>query len=474
MASARTSLIESSSVGQPARMERSLLLETIFDQFPDAKLLCDRDLQIVGVNRAAERLFGKAAQEIIGENCQELLYRSSEDASLALLPADRGPTCLPSGTARLRLKSGGTRVVAIATVAVYDDSNAIRGVVTTINYLTNEARPAERPIIAESRAMLDLLGFVRKVAASEATSVLLQGENGTGKDLIAEALHYQSPRQTRPFLAINCAAIPANLLESELFGYEKGAFTDARAQKRGLFELADKGTLFLDEIGEMPSVLQAKLLRALEDQTFRRLGGLRDIHVDVRFIAASNTNLSQAIQEGRFRRDLYYRLNVIQLVVPALRERLEDVLPLARFFIQQYNARFQRHIDGISPEAERLMLAYHWPGNVRELRNAIERAMIFEDTAWILPASLHIGVPCEAALAALAWAQSDLPLSGGKSALLELERSMVIQALEAATGNQSQAARSLCISRDVLRYKMKKFNLCGTPQSPSLYKNEQF
>jgi transcriptional regulator with PAS, ATPase and Fis domain len=233
-----------------------------------------------------------------------------------------------------------------------------------------------------------MLNFVRRVAVSEAGSILIEGENGTGKDLIAKTLHYQSLRQAEPFLAINCAAIPETLLESELFGYEKGAFTDARTQKRGLFELADKGTLFLDEIGEIPLLLQAKLLRVLEDQRFRRLGGLRDIGVDVRVIAATNKNLKEAVKAGAFRQDLYYRLNVIQLEVPALRDHPQDILPLARFFIDQYNLKFKRQIEGISPGAESLLLAHDWPGNVRELRNAVERAMILEETGNIQAANL--------------------------------------------------------------------------------------
>jgi transcriptional regulator with PAS, ATPase and Fis domain len=306
--------------------------------------------------------------------------------------------------------------------------------------------------------MRDLLSFVRKVAVSEAASVLIEGENGTGKDLIAKTLHYQSLRQSEPFLAINCAAIPETLLESELFGYEKGAFTDARAQKRGLFELADKGTLFLDEIGEMSLSLQAKLLRVLEDQTFRRLGGLRDIRIDVRIVAATNRDLPEAVKEGAFRQDLYYRLNVIQLVVPPLRERPQDILPLARFFIEHYNGKFKRQIDGISPEAESLILTYNWPGNVRELRNAIERALILEDTAYIRPMSLHI--PVRSSEPALAAAATDSgSIAGDSLSLLEQEHRLVVQALEKTGGNQSQAARLLRITRDTLRYKMKKFDL---------------
>src|SRR5579871_3881525 len=378
---------------QICRGLRTHFLEAIFDQLSDAVVLCREDLQIVAVNQAAERLFGMIAEEIIGQDCEGLFHCSSCEPDDGMR---REVGCqfvdLPSGTFHLHVKNGRQRLVVIRTVQLRDDANAVEGVVVTIKDITEESHPVVRRIIAESQAMRELLDFVRRIAVSEATSVLIEGENGTGKDLIAKTLHDQSPRQAEPFLAINCAAIPETLLESELFGFEKGAFTDARAQKRGLFELADKGTLFLDEIGEMSLSLQAKLLRVLEDQTFRRLGGLRDLKVDIRIVAATNKNLREAVKEGAFRQDLYYRLNVIQLVVPPLRERPQDILPLARFFVQHYNEKFKQQIEGISYEAERVLLAHDWPGNVRELRNAIERAMILEDTSHIRPQSLPIAV----------------------------------------------------------------------------------
>jgi transcriptional regulator with PAS, ATPase and Fis domain len=226
-----------------------------------------------------------------------------------------------------------------------------------------------------------------------------------------------------------------------------------------LFELADKGTLFLDEIGEMPLSLQAKLLRVLEEQCFRRLGGLRDINVDLRIIAATNKNLREAVREGAFRQDLYYRLNVIQLIVPPLRERPQDILPLARFFIEHYNAKFKRQIDGISPEAETMLLTHDWPGNVRELRNAIERAMILEDSAYIRPASLPIAVRGSESHGDAQHSFNPVPFTGEAMSLVEQERRLLVQALEKTGGNQTQAARLLRITRDTLRYKMKKFNL---------------
>ncbi|HUA20877.1 MAG TPA: sigma 54-interacting transcriptional regulator [Bryobacteraceae bacterium] len=442
-----------------ARWRRPEILEAIFDHLSDALFVYDPSLRVVGANQAAQRLFGIGPDEIVGKHCQELFHCTSCESGCGIQQGLRHPGCMPTGTITLHLANGHERMVVIRTVKLTDESGDLEGVVATVRDVTDEMEPAKRQLIAESHAMRELLNFVKRVATSEATTVLIEGENGTGKDLIAKTLHYQSQRQAEPFLAINCAAIPETLLESELFGYEKGAFTDARAQKRGLFELADKGTLFLDEIGEMPLSLQAKLLRVLEEQCFRRLGGLRDIHVDLRIIAATNKNLREAVREGAFRQDLYYRLNVIQLVVPPLRERPQDILPLARFFVEHYNVKFKRQIDGISPDAEALLLTHHWPGNVRELRNAVERAMILEDTNYIQPQSLPIAVRGDAAAAAAVGARMAAFNGDHPMPLAEQERQLLVQALEKTGGNQSQAARLLCITRDTLRYKMKKFHL---------------
>src|SRR5216110_1101415 len=224
-----------------------------------------------------------------------------------------------------------------------------------------------------------MLSMARKVAESEVSSVLLQGESGTGKDLVAKAIHYQSNRSDGPFVAINCAALPGTLIESELFGYEKGAFTDAKARKEGLLEQAEGGTLFLDEIGELELSLQAKLLRVLEEGSFRRVGGLKDLPLDVRVIAASNRDLKTEGEAGRFRADLFYRLSVIQIDIPPLRERGDDVRVLAEHYISNFKSRLRKNIDSITPEALAAFRNYKWPGNVRELRNVIERAMILED-----------------------------------------------------------------------------------------------
>jgi len=441
------------------RFQRADVLEAVFDQISDALFLYDKDLRITGINQAAQRLFGMTAEEILGRHCRELFHCTGRcEAECGMNQGLGSFNCVPSGTVRLHVDNGRERMVVIRTVQLNNDRGEVEGVAATVKDITDEAEPSHREVIAESQAMREVLAFVRRVAISEATSILIEGENGSGKDLIAATLHYQSLRQSEPFLAINCAAIPETLLESELFGYEKGAFTDARAQKRGLFELADKGTLFLDEIGEIPLSLQAKLLRVLEEQTFRRLGGLRDLKVDLRIIAATNKNLREAVKEGAFRQDLYYRLNVIQLVVPALRERPQDILPLTRFFIDHYNRKFKRNIEGLSVAAEDLLLAHDWPGNVRELRNAVERAMILEESSVITPASLPIAIRTSEAAANVSLTEPGPAPNDGMS-LIDQEKRLLIHALEKAGGNQTQAARLLRITRDTLRYKMKKFNL---------------
>ena len=333
-------------------------------------------------------------------------------------------------------------------------------------------------VIGVSAKMADLLGFVSKIAASEATTILVQGESGTGKDLIAKAIHYQSRRQDKPFVAINCSAIPETLMEAELFGHERGAFTDAKTMKKGLFEMADGGTLFLDEIGELSPLLQAKLLRVLEDQVIRRVGGVRDMQVDVRVIAASNRDLERAVKENTFRQDLYYRLAIISLFLPPLRERKDDIMPLVEYFIDRYNRKFRKSVEGITDDTRKLLMKYDWPGNVRELKNAVERAMILEDANVLRPDYLPFAVAQQqAAYTAFEMSsgntnggsiETELPdgrslpkltIPEGGTSLEEVERALVEMAMAQAGGNQTHAARLLDISRDALRYKLKKFGL---------------
>jgi len=303
---------------------------------------------------------------------------------------------------------------------------------------------------------------------------LVLGESGTGKDLVAKAIHFGSSRADQPFIAINCAAIPATLIESELFGHEKGAFTDAKGRKEGLFEQAQCGTLFLDEIGELELGLQAKLLRVLEEGSFRRVGGLKGLPLNVRVVAASNRDLKAESDAGRFRLDLYYRLSVIQIDLPPLRERGDDMLLLAKYYLAHFNERLRKRIRGLTPEVEEIFRRYSWPGNVRELRNVIERVMILEDsdliTADWLPRGLvreertdsatPVVAASQAAEVAIPSFQSpvtqsfQLPDEGID--LEQVELSLVRQAMERSGGNQTRAAELLGVSRDQLRYRLKK------------------
>jgi two-component system, NtrC family, response regulator AtoC len=281
--------------------------------------------------------------------------------------------------------------------------------------------------------------------------VLLTGETGTGKDLAAKAVHYSSDRASKPFVNITASALPEQLLESELFGHERGAFTDARQQKRGLFETANSGTLFLDEIGEMSLGLQAKLLRFLEEKTFKRVGGLADIRVDVRVIAATNRDLEAEVKAGKFREDLFYRLQVMPVHLPPLRERRGDVSLLANYYVDRFNREFRKRVRGLRPAAVALLDQYQWPGNIREMRNAIERAMLLADGDWLEPDDFTT------LTRTVTTAQFKLPPEGVN--LEDLERQLLIQALERAGGNQTHAAQLLGINRDQVRYRVEKFGL---------------
>jgi two-component system response regulator AtoC len=306
-------------------------------------------------------------------------------------------------------------------------------------------------IVGNSSPMVAVKTLLARVAASPASTVLLNGETGTGKDLAAKAIHYNSDRANRQFVNITCSAIPEQLLESELFGHERGAFTDARQQKRGLFETADGGTIFLDEIGEMTVGLQAKLLRFLEEKSFKRVGGLTDQRVDVRVVAATHRNLEQLVGEGKFREDLFYRLQVMPIALPALRERRGDIPLLANYFVDKFNREFKKKVTHISAAAMKVLEDYGWPGNIRELRNAIERAMLLIDGSSLEPAHLTM-------LARTVSNQKfQLPPEGVR--LEDLERQLLVQALDRAGGNQTQAGELLGINRDQVRYRIDKFNL---------------
>jgi Nif-specific regulatory protein len=309
----------------------------------------------------------------------------------------------------------------------------------------------EHNMIGESQRMRDVYQFIARVAPTSST-VLIWGESGTGKELAARAIHLNSPRKSKPFVAVNCAALTETLLESELFGHEKGAFTGAVAQKKGKLEVADGGTLFLDEVGEMPQLLQAKLLRVLQEREFERVGGTRTLKVDIRLVAATNKDLEEAIRQGTFRQDLYYRLNVVALSMPPLRERREDITLLASYFVQKYSDKCNRKVRGISNEARARLTSYDWPGNVRELENAIERAVVLGTTEVILPEDLP-----EAALETAT--QTTGGVANYHDAVTEAKKQLILKAVEQAGGNYTEAAKLLGVHPNYLHRLIRNMNL---------------
>ena len=310
-------------------------------------------------------------------------------------------------------------------------------------------------ILGDSAAIKKLKSTLKKIVESKATTVLIQGESGTGKELVARAIHYASNRREKPFIDINCTSIPDELLESELFGHEKGAFTDAKKEKKGLFELSNGGTLFLDEIGDMKMAMQAKLLRVLQEKNFTRVGGTKKIFVDVRIVAATNKDLEKAISNGEFREDLYYRLNVVRVECPPLRDRDKDVLLLAKCFIDQFNLDFNKSVSKVNPMAETLLKSYHWPGNVRELKNVLERAILLESEDVLMPEDLSINtsnVNSSAPAAELSSFNEDMTLE-------EMEKLLIEKTLQRLSWNKNLVAKKLGINRTTLYTKIKKYNL---------------
>ena len=333
--------------------------------------------------------------------------------------------------------------------------------------LRHHAFADEDYLHSSSTPMQEAYAIAEQVARGDTTSVLIEGESGTGKEYFANLIHRMSARHDKPFVEINCAAIPSELLESELFGHEKGAFTDARAQKLGLMELASGGTLFLDEIGEMAPMLQVKLLRVLERRTFKRVGGTKDITVNLRVISATNQDLERRVREGAFREDLYYRLKVVPLYVPPLRERREDILPLSRLFMERFARQFKKPFREVSPAAERLLTEYGWPGNIRELRNLFERTVLLENAELLEPKHLKLAPRSRPAAESTLGQRIDeltnsAPPSGGipfEALVEELERALILRASYATKWNQSRTAELLQLKRDKLRYRMKLYQL---------------
>ncbi|NOZ34327.1 MAG: sigma-54-dependent Fis family transcriptional regulator [Chlorobi bacterium] len=315
-----------------------------------------------------------------------------------------------------------------------------------------------KQIIGGSEEITQKIQLSKKIAKTETTTILLLGESGTGKDLFSRAIHNESNRKDKPFVTINCSSLPETLLESELFGYEKGAFTDAKKQKKGLFEVAESGTVFLDEIGEINQTTQLKLLNVLENRNVRRLGGTVDIPVDIRIIAATNKDLKKSVEEKLFREDLYYRLKVFQIIIPALREHKKDIPELINFFIEQFNFQFRKKVEGVEPKVLELMMKYDWPGNIRELRNVMERAVILESNSILhedsLPGEIRENTHLEKQCHPYNFVIPDEGMS-----LENFEKELLKQALQKTNNNQTKASQLLGISRDTFRYKKKKHKL---------------
>ena len=326
-------------------------------------------------------------------------------------------------------------------------------------FRTNAARPYSlQRVVGASPPMTALRHLVARIAVSPASTVLLTGESGTGKDLVAKVIHYASDRSSKPFMNITCSALPEQLLESELFGHERGAFTDARMQKKGLLETADGGTVFLDEIGEMTPGLQAKLLRFLEEKSFKRVGGSSDIHVDVRIVAETNRDLEKEVEKHQFRTDLFFRLNVLPISMPPLRAHAEDIPLLVEYFIDSFNTEFRKRVLGATPAAYALLQSYGWPGNVRELRNVIERAMLLSDGD-------RLDARDFSAMAKVVNAGNEFELPASGVDLEQLERSLLIQALHRCHGNQTRAGGLLGLNRDQIRYRIEKFGLTAQQEA---------
>lgn len=392
---------------------------------------------------------------IDGVQTLQEIKKLEREIAVVMLTADTGISraveCVRLGAHNYLCKPFDFDEVRIALEKAREDLK-LRREVTRLRGQQRRAFGVEN-LVGPSSSMRAVCELIQKVAGSDATTILIEGENGTGKELAARAIHFSSARADQPFLDINCTAVPETLFESELFGHERGAFTDAKATKQGLFELADGGTLLLDEIGDLKPSMQVKLLRVLETRKFRRVGGTKDIAVDVRVVALSNKNMSAAVQSGEFRQDLYYRLKVIAVTMPPLRDRREDIVPLAEHFLQHFAEEFNKPQKQLSAEAKEALRGYSWPGNARELRNAIERLIILEAAPIVIPD--HLPMEIRAGVPSTAPAVVSLPPQG--IALDTVERELVRQAMERTTGNQTRAAELLGIERDALRRRLIKF-----------------
>nr|WP_321513587.1 sigma 54-interacting transcriptional regulator [uncultured Pseudodesulfovibrio sp.] len=428
----------------------NLPLEDVFASIADGLFTVDTDWNITYFNESAQRITGITQKEAVGCKCWDVFRSSLCDGHCAIGQCMKAGDRIVNKSIFIVRRDGTTLPISISASTLRDsDGRTVGGVetfrdLTEIHVMRQQAKDIYRfeNIVGRSQALGKIFRILPRISESEATTLLL-GQSGTGKELFARAIHNLSPRKNGPFVAVNCGALPDTLLESELFGYKKGAFTDARTDKPGRFEMADGGTVFLDEIGDMPGKLQVKLLRFLQDKMYEPLGGVAPIHADVRVIAATNKDLEQAVAEGSFRQDLFYRLNVVTLTLPPLKERHEDLPLLIDHFLEEFNATQGKSIQGVSEDTLHILLHHDFPGNVRELENILEYAFILCREGFIqvehLPEYLHPGKPDR---------QGPDPLRGSMD---EIKRRAARRAVERNNGKKMAACRDLKITKDTLR-----------------------
>lgn len=433
----------------PGSIPEGITCTSVLDSIADGVFTVNRDWHITSFNRSAERITGISRSDALGQKCWDVFRSSLCDGSCALDVCMQRQTTISNKSIFIIRPDGEKVPISISAAPLYDTGGQLVGGVETfrdlsaIHYMRQqiEERYTFEDIVGKSRGMGRIFKIMPQVAQSN-SSVLVVGESGTGKELVARALHNLSSRKDEPLVTVNCGALPDQLLESELFGYKAGAFTDAKRDKPGRFQLADKGTIFLDEIGDMPQHLQVKLLRVLQDKTFEPLGSIEPVTVNVRILAASNQDLDALVQEGKFRQDLYYRLNVVRLQLPPLRERLEDIPLLINHFLRKLNSLQEKSLEGVSEDVLSVLMRHTYPGNVRELENILEYASIMCPSGFIqvehLPDHLQP-------------TQGQAFKAGPGSTLEDIKCRAVLEALERNQGKKMVTCRELGISKDTLR-----------------------
>ena len=439
-------------------------LEAIFNSVSDGILALDTQLRVTRVNRAALRITGYEEEEVLGRPCCEIVEGGLQDKGCLLSQATEKGEDIREDRLVILTKSGERKSVVVSTNPLHDERGGKAGVVVLIRDVTElEALRHELlgrykfdNLIGKSRKMQDLFRLIEQAAGSDAT-VVIEGGSGTGKELVARAIHYNSPRAAGPFVPVHCAALAEGVLESELFGHVKGAFTGATTDKKGRFEAAQGGTLFLDEVGEISPLIQLKLLRVIQEREVERVGSNAPVKVDVRIVAATNRNLRELLKKGEFREDLYYRLRVVAITLPPLRERREDIPLLVNHFVEKFRERTGKPITGCEEGVLRLFMTYRWPGNVRELENTIERALVLAKGRTVTLEDLSPEI-LEGEAGAATQSRRNL-----RSAEPEGERGIILQALAEAGWNKARAARRLGLARNTLYAKMEKYSI---PKSP--------